>query len=139
MKFSRRKVALKSSNDQKNNVIDSWLEKYGDPKIDRLVSKNLAIAQKIKEILDSKNMRASNLAELMGKQKSEVSKWLSGQHTFSMRTITAIETALNSEIVHVVPKIKNVYFTTYVCYGAKVKEKEEAQFIDSDYIGEYSA
>ena len=36
-------------------------------------------------------------------------------------------------------KIKNVYFTTYVCYGAKVKEKEEAQFIDSDYIGEYSA
>lgn len=52
----------------------------------------------------------------MEKQKSDVSKWLSGQHTFTMRTITAIESAPESDIIHTEPEVNTVYLTTYIRY-----------------------
>ncbi len=139
MKISRRKSTQSNSGNMDKGIIDSWLEQYGDPGIDRLVKKNLAIARKIQEILDRKQMKAVDLAKLMSKQKSEISKWLSGQHTFSMRTITDIENVLDADIVHVEPKVKNVYFTTYVRHQPTTKTEGEYDFEDSSYTGDYKS
>jgi len=138
MKISRRKSAQENPNKNKG-IINAWLDQYGDPAIDRLVKKNLAIACKIQEVLDRKDMKAVDLANKMSKQKSEISKWLSGQHTFSMRTITAIETALDSDIVHVEPKVNNVYFTAYVRHESSVSMEEYDKFEDSSYTGDYKS
>lgn len=81
------------------NIIDNWLNGHGDPATDRLIKKNLEIANKIAELLEIKGMRPTDLAEVMGKQRSEVSKWLSGQHTFTIKTITKIEEALGEDII----------------------------------------
>ncbi|MBP3944114.1 helix-turn-helix transcriptional regulator [Sphingobacteriaceae bacterium WQ 2009] len=110
MKISRRKSEPQNPDSMEKGIIDNWLDRYGDPTIDRLVKKNLAIACKIQEILNLKEMKAVDLARVMGKQKSEISKWLSGQHTFSLRTITDIENALDSDIVRIEPNVNNVYF-----------------------------
>lgn len=114
MKVEGRKHPENAGIDGENNMISTWLHENGDPAIRNLVEKNLAIANKISDILKQKDMRPADLAVAMGKQRSEISKWLSGTHTFSMKTITKIESVLEEEIVHVEPIIKNVYWTTLV-------------------------
>ena len=99
----------------------------------------MAIAHKIQDILDRKEMKAVDLAKLMRKQKSEISKWLSGQHTFSMRTIADIENALDSDIVHVDLKVNNVYLTTYVRYQPVPATEGEYAFEDSSFTGDYKS
>lgn len=121
------------------NIIDNWLNDHGDPAIDRLIKKNLEIANKIAELLEIKDMRPTDLAEVMGKQRSEVSKWLSGQHTFTTKTITKIEEALGEDIIHIKPKINNVYFTAYVHVGNPAQPQEESVFEDSLYEDKYTA
>ncbi|PPL02311.1 helix-turn-helix domain-containing protein [Parapedobacter indicus] len=83
----------------KNNLISDWLEEHGDPAIDKLVKHNLAIANRIADILSRKNITPTNLVKTMGKQRSEISKWLSGTHSFSTKTITDIECALGEDII----------------------------------------
>lgn len=51
MKISRRKSNQENPNKLDKGIIDSWLNEHGDPAIDRLVKKNLAIAKKIQEVL----------------------------------------------------------------------------------------
>lgn len=86
-----------------NNLISNWLKDNGDPAITKLVEKNLAIANKIADLLKQKDMRPADLAMAMGKRRSEINKWLSGTHTFTTKTITKIECTLSEEIIYVEP------------------------------------
>lgn len=138
MKVSRRKSNQIDQGHLTERVIDQWLQEHGDPAIERLVEKNLAIANKIKQILTSKGMRPADLAKRMSKQKSEVSKWLSGQHTFTTRTITSIEAALDTDIIHIEPIRQNVYFRTYVRVPSTEELQDvELEFEESEYSGDY--
>ncbi len=98
MKTSRR------STQPNPNIIKNWLTENGDPAIAKLVARNIAIAKKIKSILDEKGIKPVQLAEQLGKDKSEISKWLSGQHNFTIHTLVKIELALDEDIIHVEPK-----------------------------------
>lgn len=119
-----------------NNLISNWLKDNGDPAITKLVEKNLAIANKIADLLQQKNMRPADLATAMGKQRSEISKWLSGTHTFTTKTITKIECILSEEIIHIEPIIKNVYWTTYINTNDIDidMDKYEESFIDNSEL-----
>ena len=64
------------------------------------------IADKIAEILAEKGMTQKEFAALIGKKESEVSKWLTGTHNFTLRTIAKITDALNEPVVEVVGKRK---------------------------------
>jgi transcriptional regulator with XRE-family HTH domain len=92
---------------KENNLISNWLKENGDPAIDKLVKRNLAIANRIADILSHKNMKPADLARVMGKQRSEISKWLSGTHSFSTKTITYIECALGEDIISVYAALQN--------------------------------
>lgn len=50
-------------------------------------------------------MGSTDLAEAMSKQRFEVSKWLSEQHTFTTKTITKIEEVLGEDMIHIKSKI----------------------------------
>jgi len=108
MKISRRKINREQNDRLEVNIIDNWLKDNGDPVIERLVKKNLAIANKIASLLDSKGMKPVDLAVAMGKQRSEISKWLSGQHTVATKTITKIAKVLCEDIIHIESGIRNV-------------------------------
>ncbi|MFC3199592.1 helix-turn-helix domain-containing protein [Parapedobacter deserti] len=101
MKTEERMHARNSGVTKENNLISNWLEEYGDPAIDKLVKRNLAVANRIADILAQKNMKPADLAKKLGKQRSEISKWLSGTHSFSTKTITYIECALGEDIIFV--------------------------------------
>lgn len=98
----------------KNNVINDWLDNNGNPEIEKLVEKNMAIANKIYEILQKRGLKPADLARLLNKKPSEISKWLTGAHTFTTKTITKIETVLGEDIIHIEPQKEYVYFKVAV-------------------------
>ena len=60
------------------------------------------IAERISEILKSKGLTQKEFAGQLNKRESEISKWLTGRHNFTMQTITKIETALGCKLIDVV-------------------------------------
>jgi ribosome-binding protein aMBF1 (putative translation factor) len=60
---------------------------------------SFAIADRIDALLKAKGMSQKKFAELLGKRESEISKWLTGRHNFTLQTIAKIETALNCKLI----------------------------------------
>ena len=88
---------------KKNNIINEWLNENNDPVIERLVKRNLAIANKVRNILDEKGLSDKDFAKMLKKTPSEISKWLSGTHNFTGKTIVKMELALDKRLLHVEP------------------------------------
>lgn len=72
-----------------------------DPENRQFVEKNLAISYQVRAILDNHPTIHSqkDLAEAMGKEPSEISKWLSGLHNIGLENITKMEVALGQDII----------------------------------------
>jgi transcriptional regulator with XRE-family HTH domain len=73
----------------------------------KYVSKSLNIAERIRTILHEQGKTQRDLAKLLGKSESEVSRWLTGMHNFELETIAKIEAVLGEEIVTVTNSEKN--------------------------------
>ena len=106
----------------RNNIISDWLEKNSNPEIDKLVEKNLAIANKIHDMLKERGLKPADLARMLDKKPSEISKWLTGSHTFTTKTITKIETVLGDDIIHIEPQKEFVYLKVYVNQDDDIEE-----------------
>lgn len=65
------------------------------------VSKNVAIAVKIIKTLRAQGKSRRDLARLLGKSESEITRWLSGFHNLELKTIYKIEKALGVDIIMV--------------------------------------
>jgi transcriptional regulator with XRE-family HTH domain len=62
---------------------------------------SMRIAYKIGKFLDDNSMTQRDFAELMNKKDSEISRWLSGKHNFTLETIAKIETTLKIQLLEV--------------------------------------
>ena len=85
---------------------------YSDPLFDELYAKipedskrmsahSFAIAVRIGDALLRKGWSKADLAKAMGKKAAERSKWMSGQHNFTIETIAKIESVLGEDIISV--------------------------------------
>lgn len=63
------------------------------------VSLNFDIIDQILSILKKKGMNQKDLAHLLGKKESEISKWMHGTHNFTISTIAKIQQALGEKII----------------------------------------
>lgn len=63
--------------------------------------RSFAIAGRISEILRRKGWSQADFAKAAGKKESEISKWMSGTHNFTIRTISFIETVLGEDVITV--------------------------------------
>lgn len=113
----------------KNNSIDTWLDENGSPEIAKLVEKNLAIADKIQELLKDRGLKPADLARMLEKKPSEISKWLTGTHTFTTKTITKIETVLGEDIIHIEAQKEYVYLKVH---ANQEEELEDTLFENSE-------
>lgn len=66
-----------------------FVKKYGD------------IVVRVHQILKERNLSQKDLAEMMNKTPSEISKWLSGDHNFTLRSLTKLEAELGVDIIYV--------------------------------------
>jgi len=62
-----------------------------------------AISNRINELMQQRGLSKKQFAEALGKKPSEVTKWLCGQHNFTIRTI-AMLSAFFGETIIAVPK-----------------------------------
>lgn len=67
----------------------------------RMSAHSFAIAAHISEILERKGWSKTDLATALGKKNAEISKWMSGQHNFTIATIAKIEAVLGEDIISV--------------------------------------
>lgn len=81
------------------------------PEAKQFVEKNLAISKQIRQIIEThatiKTQKA--LALELGKEPSEISKWLSGLHNIGLENITKMETVLGQDIILTVEQAKEKY------------------------------
>lgn len=73
------------------------------------------IAMRIETLLVQKGISQKDLALMLGKRESEISKWLKGSHNFTLRTISKISSVLNESIIQV-PKLQE---KEYSCMDVK--------------------
>jgi transcriptional regulator with XRE-family HTH domain len=66
---------------------------------------SLDIPRYVKTILADAKMSQSQLADKLGKSEAEISKWLSGRHNATLRTISKLEAALSLSIINPLIKI----------------------------------
>lgn len=60
-----------------------------------------AIAEKISKQLSEQGLSQKAFAKKMGKTEAEVSRWLSGTHNFTLRTISKISTVLKINMINI--------------------------------------
>ncbi len=65
----------------------------------RFVDKNLDISEQVYALLEQKGLTQKQFAQMLGKSESEVSKWLSGLHNLTLKSIAKMEVALGEDIV----------------------------------------
>lgn len=94
-----------------NNILETWLQENGNPEIERFVSRNLAITEKVCSILKEKGIKKNKFAQMLGKSPSELSKWLTGSHNLTLKSITKMEIALGVDLINIEPikEIRYVY------------------------------
>lgn len=66
------------------------------------VDLSFMIVDRIHAILEERGMKQKDLAEMLGKKESEISKWMRGTHNFTIDTVSAIESALGAPILQIV-------------------------------------
>lgn len=72
-----------------------------DPAIDKFVDTSFDLSDRIHEILEAKGISQRELAEMLGKKESQVSKWMTGTHNFTIRTLALLEVKLGVSIFQV--------------------------------------
>ncbi|MFC0877080.1 multiprotein-bridging factor 1 family protein [Saccharicrinis sp. FJH2] len=69
--------------------------------IDIFVKRSFDIVDRIYEILEKQGKEQKDLAFALGKKESEISKWMTGTHNFTIKTISKIESVLGESILNV--------------------------------------
>jgi len=69
--------------------------------VDLQVRMSFDIVDRIHEILFKQGKEQKDLARLLNKKESEISKWMRGTHNFTISTLAKIETALGESVIHI--------------------------------------
>ena len=82
-----------------NKILDD-IRSQISPEVKKQLEISVGLANRIYDILDKKGMNQKDLAKLLGKTETEVSRWLSGTHNFTIATIAKISVALGEDILN---------------------------------------
>jgi transcriptional regulator with XRE-family HTH domain len=59
------------------------------------------LTMRVNSILKQKGITQKELAQSLGKQPSEISKWLSGEHNFTLRSIAKLQAELGEVLIEI--------------------------------------
>lgn len=65
------------------------------------VDLSFAISERLERLIKDKGLSKKEFADAIGKRPSEVTKWLSGQHNFTLRTLAMLSTFFGESLVEV--------------------------------------
>ena len=79
---------------EENDFVSIWLEETGNPAIEELAQLNLDVASQTVKILAEKSLSENDLSVSLDINPDEINRWLTGRHTFSIKTIKEISAIL---------------------------------------------
>lgn len=85
----------------KTNKILDEIRSQISPEIKKQLEISVSLSNRIYDILETKGMNQKDLAKLLGKTETEVSRWLSGTHNLTIATIAKISVALGEDIIRI--------------------------------------
>jgi len=87
-----------------NKSINTELERMlsaAPPEVRMAGCWSYSISERLEQLLAERGLSKSEFARAMGKQSSEITKWLSGKHNFTLRTLAAISTYFDTPIIKI--------------------------------------
>lgn len=67
--------------------------------VKRYVDHSFDVVNRIYDLLKQQGKSQRDLAHLMGKKESEISKWMQGTHNFTLKSIAKIESVLGENLI----------------------------------------
>lgn len=71
------------------------------PHIKREVDMEFAISNRIESLMREKNISKVELARATGKRPNEITRWLSGQHNFTIRTLSLLSAYFGTPLINI--------------------------------------
>ena len=71
------------------------------PEIKAEINLSFEISNRIEQLMQEKGLSKKQFAEALSKRPCEVTKWLSGQHNFTVATLAMISTFFGQSVVRV--------------------------------------
>ncbi len=69
--------------------------------VQQKVDFDLAISNRIYELMAERGLTQKQLAKALGKRPGEITKWLSGQHNFTIKTLNLLSLFFNKTLVSI--------------------------------------
>ena len=71
------------------------------PDIQKEVALEFAISNRIYDLMTKRGLSKKELSQALGKRPSEVTKWLSGQHNFTIKSLFILSSFFGEPLVSV--------------------------------------
>lgn len=71
------------------------------PEIKEEINLSFAISNKIESLMQERGLSKKQFADQLGKRPSEITRWLSGQHNFTVPTLAMLSTFFGKSIISV--------------------------------------
>ena len=85
-----------------SHIFEKAIERISPEKLSE-IRLSVEIVERIDALMQKHNINQKQLAQKLGKNPSEINKWLSGTHNFTLKTITRLETLFGESILNVAP------------------------------------
>ncbi len=106
-----------------------------NPESEQFVKKNLDIVDEIFALMEEKGLSSQKeLAKLLNKRESEISKLLSGLQNLTLRSITNLEVALGEDIIMTCSKAKKKYVKVNYIHVKEPATKNRTSLITNSDI-----
>ena len=87
---------MKTAFEDYNKIVDSI-----PASIHKEVEMEMAVSNRIYELMQEKGLSKAEFARSIGKRPCEVTKWLSGQHNFTLATLAMLSPFFGQPIISV--------------------------------------
>lgn len=96
--------------------------------VKRFVDHSFDIVDQIYDILEKQGKSQRDLAKMLDKKESEISKWMQGTHNFTIKSIAKIEEVLGEPIIITPKKVvkRTQFIPVYIQSNHKIDNGSES-------------
>ena len=87
---------MKTAFEENNKIVDSI-----PASIHKEVAMEIAVSNRIYELMQEKGLSKAEFARSLGKRPCEITKWLSGQHNFTLSTLAMLSAFFGQPVITV--------------------------------------
>jgi ribosome-binding protein aMBF1 (putative translation factor) len=95
MKTKKTNTTCKTYN---NQILDSLMESISKDELQKIENK-MRLAIKIADAIEAKGLKKHEFAKKINKNSSEINKWLSGTHNFTVETLLFLQNELGIKLL----------------------------------------